>query len=70
MVVLVIGGWGLSQWPYVLPPDIQVTDAAPPVVLWNTLGILGAGALPLIAAYLWMMRVFRADDAPLDHRHS
>lgn len=68
-VVLVVAGWALSQYPYVVPPDLTVADAAPDGVLWLTLGILGTGAAPLVAAYVWMMRVFRADDAPIDHRH-
>ena len=67
-VVLVVGGWAACQWPHVVPPDILVTDTAPRVVLINTLRILGIGAVPLLVAYGWLMRVFRADDAPLDHR--
>lgn len=68
-VVLVIGGWALAQYPYVVPPDLTVAEAAPDGVLWLTLGVLGTGAAPLIGAYLWLMQVFRASDAPIDHRH-
>lgn len=67
-VIWVVGGWAVSQYPYVVPPDITVSDAAPPEVLWNMLAILGLGGPFLVAAYLWLLWVFRADDAPIDHR--
>lgn len=67
-VVLVVGGWGLAQYPYTVPPDLTVADAAPHEVLWATLAVLAVGALPLLAAYGWLMRIFRASDAPIDHR--
>ena len=68
-VVLVVMGWGLAQYPFVVPPDITIADAAPPMVLWNMLTIGAIGSLPALAAYGWLMRVFRSADAPIDHRH-
>jgi cytochrome d ubiquinol oxidase subunit II len=67
-VVLVIGGWGMAQYPYVVVPDVHVSDAAPDGVLWSMMTVLAIGAPPLAAAYTWMVRIFRADDAPIDHR--
>ena len=67
-VAWVVGGWALSQYPYVVPPDITVADAAPPEVLWNMLTILTVGGPFLLMAYAWLLSVFRADDAPIDHR--
>lgn len=59
-VLLVVGGWAASQWPYVVPPDVTVADAAPDNVLWTVLGVLGVGAAPLLAAYGGLMWVFRS----------
>ncbi len=67
-VVLVIGGWAAIQYPYIVIPAVTVHNAAPDRVLWTMLGVLATGAPPLIAAYAWLLRVFRANDAPLDHR--
>lgn len=69
-VTLVVGGWALAQYPHVVPPDLTIADAAPPRVLWTMLGILGAGAGPLVLAYAWLLRVFRGDHAPIDHRRA
>jgi cytochrome d ubiquinol oxidase subunit II len=69
-VAVVVGGWAVSQYPYVVPPDLTVYDAAPPVVLWNMLAVLALGSGPLLATYVWMLRVFRGDGVPLDHRQS
>jgi cytochrome d ubiquinol oxidase subunit II len=55
-VVLVIGGWARAQWPYVVPPDITVTDSAPPEVASLVVTLFVAGSLPLLAAYAWLMR--------------
>ena len=67
-VALVVAGWGLAQYPHTVPPDLTVADAAPERVLWTVLACLAVGAGPLVAAYAWLIRVFRADDAPIDHR--
>lgn len=67
-VALVIGGWAVAQYPYVVPPDLTVSHAAPPQVLWTMLAILALGAAPLLATYGWLLHVFRADDARLDPR--
>ena len=58
-VLLVIAGWAFSQWPYVVPPNLTVFDAAPPNVLWLVIAVLLTGALPLIPAYAWLLYVFR-----------
>lgn len=58
-VALVVCGWAASQWPYVVPPDLTVADAAPDNVSWTVLAVLAIGAGPLVAAYVTLMRVFR-----------
>jgi len=67
-VVLVVGGWAMSQFPYVVPPDLTLSDHAPDNVLWLVLGILAVGAPPLALAYSWMMWVFKGPGAPHDPR--
>ncbi len=62
-VVLVVGGWAASQWPYVVPPDITVADAAPPSVVRAVLLTLAVGAGPLVAAYGALLWVFKGRDA-------
>lgn len=62
-VVLQVGGmvvgWGVSQFPYVLPPDLSVHDAAPANVLWSVLGTLAVGSVLLVPAFVWLYRVFK-----------
>ena len=67
-VILVVGGWATSQFPFVVPPDVTIADHAPDNVIWLVLGILAIGAPPLTAAYAWMMWVFKGPGAPLDPR--
>jgi len=67
-VFLVVSGWALAQFPFLIPPDVTVADHAPDSVLWLVLAILAVGAPPLIAAYAWMMWIFKGPDAPLDPR--
>lgn len=66
-VTLVVWGWGLGQFPYLLPPDFTFTSAAAPVaVLRAVLGILVAGGV-VLAPSLWALyRVFsgRPDATP------
>jgi cytochrome d ubiquinol oxidase subunit II len=59
-VVLLIAGWGHAQYPWLLMDELTVQDAAAPDnVLTGTVGVLAAGAGPLLLAYGWMIRVFR-----------
>ena len=67
-VILVVGGWAGSQFPYVVPPDVTLADHSPDNVLWLVLTILAVGAPPLVVAYAWMMWVFKGPGAPHDPR--
>ncbi|MCB9690965.1 MAG: cytochrome d ubiquinol oxidase subunit II [Alphaproteobacteria bacterium] len=59
-VVALLAGWGANQWPWLVVGTLTVEQAAAPEgVLWGTLAVLGTGAPALIAAYVWMIRVFR-----------
>jgi cytochrome d ubiquinol oxidase subunit II len=63
-VMLVVWGWGLGQFPYLLPPDLTFTDAAAPAsVLRAVLGALVVGGV-VLAPSLWALyRVFKGSAA-------
>jgi cytochrome d ubiquinol oxidase subunit II len=59
-VALILSGWALALYPYLVPPDISIaTAAAPPnvlrLVLWGT----AAGLLILVPSLLYLFRVFK-----------
>jgi cytochrome d ubiquinol oxidase subunit II len=59
-VSLILWGWGLSQYPYILPPDLTVLGAAaPPATLRLALGALALGAVVLFPSLYYLFRVFK-----------
>lgn len=59
-VALVILGWGFSQFPYLVEPDLTLHDAAAPrTVLTAVLGALAAGAVLLLPALAWLYVLFK-----------
>jgi len=60
-VSLILWGWGLSQYPYILPPDLTVAGAAAPAVtLRLVLGALALGAVVLLPSLYYLFRVFKS----------
>jgi cytochrome bd ubiquinol oxidase subunit II len=60
-VALIVLGWALSQYPYLVPPDLTISGAAsPPVTLRLVLIALAVGALVLVPSLLYLFRVFKA----------
>lgn len=60
-VSLILWGWGLAQFPYLLPPDLTIAGAAAPAVtLELVLGALGLGAVVLFPSLYYLFRVFKA----------
>jgi cytochrome d ubiquinol oxidase subunit II len=48
-VVAVIGGWGVAQWPYMLPESLKVTQAAAPdATLWTVLVVFVVAAIVIL----------------------
>jgi cytochrome bd ubiquinol oxidase subunit II len=48
-VVAVIWGWGVAQWPYLLPETLKVSDgAAPDATLWTVLIVFGIAAVTIL----------------------
>jgi cytochrome d ubiquinol oxidase subunit II len=64
-VSLVLWGWAWSQYPYVVPPDLDVsTAAAPAATLQLVIGALVLGALVLVPSLVYLFRVFKSGDQP------
>lgn len=61
-VATVVVGWGAAQYPYLIPPDLTVHNAAAPAdVLVPVLAVVGTGAVLLVPSYLYLFKVFKAE---------
>jgi cytochrome d ubiquinol oxidase subunit II len=64
-VSFIFWGWAVSQYPYLVPPDLTIdAGAAPAVTLRLTLWALGLGALVLAPSLIYLFRVFKS--GPVD----
>jgi len=69
-VSLILWGWALGQYPYLVPPTMTIAEAAAPtltltVVLW----VLAGGALVLFPSLAYLFRIFKGQPGrkdPLD----
>lgn len=58
-VALILWGWALAQYPYLIRPDVRLQEsAAPQPVLVLLLQILSVGAVVLIPSLVYLFRVF------------
>jgi cytochrome d ubiquinol oxidase subunit II len=58
---LILFGWALCQYPYVLPPDLTITAAAAPdAILRLVLGALALGFVVLVPSLVYLFRVFKS----------
>ncbi|MEP7271789.1 MAG: cytochrome d ubiquinol oxidase subunit II [Acidobacteriota bacterium] len=63
-VTLILWGWALAQFPYIIEPGVTIQSAAaPPETLWFLLGALGCGALVLFPSFYYLFRVFKGAKA-------
>jgi cytochrome bd ubiquinol oxidase subunit II len=63
-VTLILWGWGMAQFPYLVEPDITIYNAAaPPVTLRFLLAALAVGALLLFPSFYYLFRVFKGRSA-------
>jgi cytochrome d ubiquinol oxidase subunit II len=59
-VALIILGWGVAQYPYLLVPDLTFTEAkGPPATLRMLVGTLAVGALVLFPSFAYLFYVFK-----------
>jgi len=64
-VTLVILGWGFSQYPWLVEPDLTIRNAAaPPQVLRLMLIALAAGAVLLLPSLWFLFRLFKSARQP------
>jgi cytochrome d ubiquinol oxidase subunit II len=64
-VSLILWGWGVSQYPYLLPPDLTIDQAAAPdVTLRLVLLALAGGGMILIPALAYLFRLFKVEARP------
>jgi len=63
-VALILLGWALAQFPYLVEPDITVYSAAAPrITLRLLLVALVAGAILLFPSYYYLFRIFKSETA-------
>ncbi len=59
---LIVGGWGITHYPWLIRPHLQITThAAPASVLKPLLIALGLGAVLLLPAMAWLYTLFTED---------
>ena len=59
-VTLIVFGWGLAQYPYLVTPNLTFANvAAPDAVLRSTLIVLGVGGVLLMPAFWYFYAVFK-----------
>jgi cytochrome bd-type quinol oxidase subunit 2 len=59
-VTFIIAGWGVRQYPYLIPPDITIHSAAAPhATLWALTAALAGGALILFPSFYYLFYVFK-----------
>jgi len=60
-VTFVLWAWAVGQWPYLVPPDITIGDAAAPSsALTPLLVVIGIGMALLVPSLWFLFRVFKA----------
>ena len=61
-VTLILWGWALAQYPYLIPPDLTIRAAAAPrITLVLVLWALVAGGLVLFPSLIYLLRVFKRE---------
>jgi len=59
-VSMIVWGWGLAQFPNLVPPDYSIAaSAAPAITLRLVLIALVAGLVLIVPAFLYLFRVFK-----------
>ena len=60
-VATVICGWGISQYPMIVPPAISSESArAPDNILWAMVAVIGLGSILLLPALGYLLTLFKS----------
>jgi len=61
-VALILWGWGLAQFPYILPPGLTIAEAAAPrATLTLVLIALVVGAIVLFPSLYYLFKIFKSN---------
>lgn len=67
-VVGILVTWGVAQYPYLVPPNLTLTDSAAPPSVMGPLLISSLVGMALILPSLWfLLYLFKARDQPAPH---
>ena len=59
--ILILGGWALCQYPYLIPPDLTISAAAAPeATLTLVLAALAVGFVVLVPSLIYLFKVFKS----------
>lgn len=59
-VILLLWGWGIAQWPYLIYPDVTIMDSASPRPMLNfLLAAIPVGMVLLVPSLWFLFRVFK-----------
>lgn len=68
---LILVGWALCQYPYLLPQDLTIEQAAAPAVtLRLVLWTLAAGLVLVVPSLVYLFRIFKSAPATDEHGHA
>ncbi len=63
-VTLILGGWSLAQYPYLIMPDVTLLKSAAPLATLRLLSVaLGVGAVLLLPSLFFLFRIFKGSES-------
>ena len=69
-VTLILWGWALAQYPYLVRPELTIhNSAAPQATMRTLLWALAAGVVLLFPSYWYLFHVFKGSTQKLPVRH-
>lgn len=66
-IVALLLGWGVAHQPYLVYPDLKLTDSAAPLATIKFMVVSLPFGMALLVPSLWLLlRIFKSEDAPSD----
>jgi cytochrome d ubiquinol oxidase subunit II len=70
-VTLILWGWALAQYPYLVRPELTIhNSAAPPAIMRALLWALASGVVLLFPSYWYLFHVFKGSTQKSPIRHA